>query len=42
MRHHGLILAGFLMAGGASLAGIPVYFRMRGSMTRPEPVPDYR
>jgi APA family basic amino acid/polyamine antiporter len=32
----------FLMAGGAALAGIPVYLSMRGSMTRPEPVPDYR
>jgi APA family basic amino acid/polyamine antiporter len=32
----------FLMAGGAFLAGIPVYLSMRGSMTRPEPVPDYR
>ncbi|MCW2818933.1 MAG: amino acid permease, partial [Marmoricola sp.] len=32
----------FLMAGGASLLGIPVYLRMRGSMTAPEPVPAYR
>lgn len=32
----------FLMAGGASLLGIPVYLAMRGSMTTPEPVPDYR
>ncbi len=32
----------FLMAGAASLIGIPVYLAMRGSMTRPDPVPDYR
>jgi APA family basic amino acid/polyamine antiporter len=32
----------FLMAGAASLAGIPVYLSMRTSMTEPEPVPDYR
>ncbi|MEP7088514.1 MAG: amino acid permease [Nocardioidaceae bacterium] len=32
----------FLMAGGASLIGIPVYVSMRGSMTDPEPVPAYR
>lgn len=32
----------FLMAGVASLLGIPVYLRMRGSMTQPEPVPEYR
>lgn len=32
----------FLMAGGAALAGIPVYLSMRGSMTEPDPVPDYR
>ncbi|CAN5654546.1 amino acid permease [soil metagenome] len=32
----------FLMAGGASLVGIPVYMAMRGSMTQPAPVPDYR
>ncbi|MCW2784043.1 MAG: amino acid permease [Marmoricola sp.] len=32
----------FLMAGGASLLGIPVYLRMRPSMTAPEPVPAYR
>jgi APA family basic amino acid/polyamine antiporter len=32
----------FLMSGGAFLLGIPVYLRMRGSMTKPEPVPEYR
>jgi len=32
----------FLMAGAASLAGVPVYLSMRGSMTEPAPVPDYR
>jgi APA family basic amino acid/polyamine antiporter len=32
----------FLMTGGAFLLGIPVYLRMRGSMTRPDPVPDFR
>ena len=32
----------FLMAGGASVLGVPVYLSMRGSMTQPEPVPDYR
>ncbi|MDX6365983.1 MAG: basic amino acid/polyamine antiporter, family [Nocardioidaceae bacterium] len=32
----------FLMAGGASLLGIPVYLAMRTSMTEPAPVPDYR
>lgn len=32
----------FLMAGGASLIGVPVYLSMRDSMTEPEPVPDYR
>jgi APA family basic amino acid/polyamine antiporter len=32
----------FLMAGAASLLGIPVYLAMRGSMTRPDPVPAYR
>ncbi|CAN5120494.1 amino acid permease [soil metagenome] len=32
----------FLMAGGASVLGIPVYLTMRDSMTQPEPVPDYR
>jgi APA family basic amino acid/polyamine antiporter len=32
----------FLMAGGASALGIPVYLSMRGSMTAPEPVPEYR
>ncbi len=32
----------FLMAGGASAVGIPVYLRMRPSMTEPEPVPDHR
>lgn len=32
----------FLMAGGASLCGIPVYLRMRPSMTEPDPVPAYR
>jgi APA family basic amino acid/polyamine antiporter len=32
----------FLMAGGASLIGIPVYLSMRTTMTRPAPVPEYR
>jgi APA family basic amino acid/polyamine antiporter len=32
----------FLMAGGASLLGIPVYLAMRTTMTEPAPVPDYR
>jgi basic amino acid/polyamine antiporter, APA family len=32
----------FLMAGGASVIGIPVYLSMRGQMTQPDPVPDYR
>jgi len=32
----------FLMAGGASVLGIPVYLRMRPSMTTPEAVPAYR
>lgn len=32
----------FLMAGGASLVGIPVYLRMRRTMTDPAPVPAYR
>ncbi|GAA5122346.1 amino acid permease [Alloalcanivorax gelatiniphagus] len=32
----------FLMAGGASLAGIPVYLKMRASMTQPGPVPEHR
>ncbi len=32
----------FLMAGAASLIGIPVYVAMRGSMTLPDPVPEYR
>ena len=32
----------FLMAGGASVVGIPVYLRMRPSMTEPTPVPAYR
>lgn len=32
----------FLMAGGASLIGVPVYLSMRDSMTEPDPVPDYR
>lgn len=32
----------FLMAGGASVVGIPVYLRMRGSMTQPAPVPELR
>ena len=32
----------FLMAGGAALAGIPIYLSMRSSMTQPDPVPDYR
>jgi APA family basic amino acid/polyamine antiporter len=32
----------FLMAGAASLVGIPVYLAMRGSMARPGPVPEYR
>ncbi|MEO5666368.1 MAG: hypothetical protein ABIR39_24110, partial [Nocardioides sp.] len=32
----------FLMAGGASVVGIPVYLRMRGSMTEPDAVPEYR
>jgi APA family basic amino acid/polyamine antiporter len=32
----------FLMAGGASVLGIPVYLRMRPSMTEPAPVPAYR
>jgi basic amino acid/polyamine antiporter, APA family len=29
----------FLMAGGASLVGVPVYLAMRRTMTTPEPVP---
>ncbi len=29
----------FLMAGGAALVGVPVYFAMRGAMTEPAPVP---
>jgi basic amino acid/polyamine antiporter, APA family len=32
----------FLMAGGASLLGIPVYLAMRKTMTEPAPVRDYR
>lgn len=32
----------FLMAGGASLAGIPVYLAMRRGMTEPADVPTYR
>lgn len=32
----------FLMAGGASVIGIPVYLSMRAAMTQPEPVPAYR
>ena len=32
----------FLMAGGASIIGIPVYLSMRDAMTQPDPVPDYR
>jgi basic amino acid/polyamine antiporter, APA family len=32
----------FLMAGGASALGIPVYLSMRASMTAPEAVPEYR
>jgi APA family basic amino acid/polyamine antiporter len=32
----------FLMAGGASALGIPVYLSMRGSMIAPEAVPEYR
>jgi APA family basic amino acid/polyamine antiporter len=32
----------FLMAGGASVLGIPVYLSMRQSMTTPEPAPAHR
>ncbi|MCY7395710.1 MAG: amino acid permease [Nocardioides sp.] len=32
----------FLMAGSASVLGVPVYLRMRRTMTEPEPVPAYR
>ena len=32
----------FLMAGGASVVGIPVYLQMRKSMTEPASVPEYR
>ena len=32
----------FLMAGGAALLGIPVYFSQRKTMTEPAPVPEYR
>ena len=31
-----------LMAGGASVLGIPDYLSMRSAMTQPAPVPDYR
>jgi len=32
----------FLMAGGAAALGIPVYLAQRGSMTEPDPVPEYK
>jgi APA family basic amino acid/polyamine antiporter len=32
----------FLMAGGAAILGVPVYAAMRKTMTKPEPVPEYR
>jgi APA family basic amino acid/polyamine antiporter len=32
----------FLMAGGAAVLGIPVYAAMRKTMTKPEPVGEYR
>jgi len=31
----------FLMAGGAFLAGIPVYLAQRGRMTKPVPTPEH-
>jgi APA family basic amino acid/polyamine antiporter len=37
-----VVLGPFLMAGGASVVGIPVYLAQRRHMTRPEPTPSYR
>jgi basic amino acid/polyamine antiporter, APA family len=34
--------APFLLAGGALLLGIPVFFAQRGKMTEPEALPEYR
>jgi basic amino acid/polyamine antiporter, APA family len=41
---HGFFVywAPFLMAGGALLAGIPVYRSLRGKMSEPGPTPPYR